>query len=199
MQRSEKLLAEVFERGTTNSRAYFAQGRLRRLQNWLVESRIELEKAIALDRNDAGSILQLGITLLFLGQPDAALSWLEQALQLNPRASGSLVYNYYWLGQCQLLLGHADEAIDLLEKSRAVNPRLWWVHLMLAAALGFKGDAEEANLVLAESLKLKPEINSMNALSALVARQTWQTNPQFTALRDKTMYVGLRRAGMPEK
>lgn len=39
----------------------------------------------------------------------------------------------------------------------------------------------------------------IDALSTLIARQPWQTNPQFAALRDKTIYVGLRRAGMPEE
>jgi tetratricopeptide (TPR) repeat protein len=87
--RSEKLLNKVFEHGTNSSRAYLAQGQLRRLQNRLVESRIELEKAITLDRNDAGAILQLGITLLFLAQPEAALAWFEKALRLNPIAFGT--------------------------------------------------------------------------------------------------------------
>ena len=195
--RSEKLLIEVFEYGTNNSRAYFAQGRLRRLQNRLTESRIELEKAIALDRNDAGSILQLGITLLFLGQPEAALPQLERALQLNPGASGSVFYFYYWLGQCQLLLGHADEAIDLLKKSRAANPRMWWIHLMLAAALGFKGDVDEASAVLAESLKLKPEIRSMAQLRANYP--AFHHDPQYVALRERTMEAGLRRAGLADE
>ena len=58
---------------------------LRRLQSRLSESRIELEKAIALDRNSAGAMLQLGYTLLNLGEPETALSHFEKALQLNPQ------------------------------------------------------------------------------------------------------------------
>jgi adenylate cyclase len=197
--RSEKLLIEVLEHGTNNPQAYFAQGRLRRLQNRLVESQIELEKAITLDRNYAGAILQLGITLLYLGQPEAALPKLEKALKLNPVATGTAFYFSYWVGYCQLLLGHAEEAVDFLKRTRAANPRMWWVHLTLAAALGFKGDVGEATAVLAESLKVNPEINSLKALTKWRARRPPETNPPYTALVDKTMYPGLRKAGLPEE
>ena len=60
-------------------------GRLRRFQNRLTESRIELETAIALDPNFARAIFQLGITLIFLGQPEATISLFEKERRLNPR------------------------------------------------------------------------------------------------------------------
>jgi TolB-like protein len=194
--RSEQLLLEALERDANYAQAYFAMGRLRRLQNRMVESRIELEKAIALDRNYASAIQQLGVTLLYLGQPEAALPHLEKALQLNPR-HGNLFFYYHWLGHSHLLLGDADEAIDFLRKSRAANPRPWYVHMMLAAALGFRGDVDEAKATLGESLKLSPELNSMARLRA--SFPPFATNPQHVALREKTADVGLRRAGMPEE
>ncbi len=73
MARADQLLLEALERDRDRPKAYLALGRLRRLQNRLIDAKIELEKAIALDRNNATAILQLGITLLYLGQPDAAL------------------------------------------------------------------------------------------------------------------------------
>ena len=51
MARADQLLLEVLERDQDQPKAYFVLGRLRRLQNRLIESKIELEKAIALDRN----------------------------------------------------------------------------------------------------------------------------------------------------
>jgi len=74
---------------------------------------------------------------------------------------------------------------------------MWWIHLMLAAALGFKGDVEEASSVLAESFKLKPEIRSMAQLRA--SYPAFQHNPQYVALRERTMEAGLRRAGLPNE
>jgi adenylate cyclase len=193
--RAEQLLLEALERDTNSARAYYATGRLRRVQNRLIESRIELEKAIALDRNYAGAIQQLGITLLYLGQPEAALPQLEKALQLNPH-HGNVVYYYFWLGQCNLLLGHMDEAIDLLRRARAANPRMWFVHMALAAALGFRGDVEEAKAALAESLKLKPEIDTM---AQLRANSPGFASLPYMALIEKTALVGLRRIDFPEE
>ena len=194
MARADQLLLEALERDRDQPKAYFVLGRLRRLQNRLVESKIELEKAIALDRNNATAVRQLGITLLYLGQPEAALPRLEYALQLDPQVQ-NVWFAYFWLGDCHLLLGQTDEAIDFLRKSRAANPRL--PPLFLAAALGLRGDIDEAKATLAEALKLKPEWNSLAQLSAKVPN--WNASPQFVALREKTVDVGLRRAGFPEE
>ncbi len=192
MAHADQLLREALERDRDQPKAYFVLGRLRRLQNRLIESKNELEKAIALDQNNATAIRQLGITLLFLGQPEAALSHLEYALRLDPLVQ-NVWFAYFWLGDCQLLLGHADQAIDFLIKSRDANPRAF--PLLLAAALGLRGDIDQAKDALAESLKLNPKLNSFAQLAKL---PNWNASPQYAALREKTFDVGLRRAGFPE-
>jgi hypothetical protein len=67
--------------------------------------------------------------------------------------------------------------------------------LSLAGALGLRGDIEEARAEIAEAIKLNPEVNS---LAALRASAPWITNPPYWALREKTVNVGLRRAGFPD-
>jgi len=42
------------------------------------ESKIEFETAIALDRNNARAIFQLGQTMVWLGQPEAGIPFLEK-------------------------------------------------------------------------------------------------------------------------
>jgi adenylate cyclase len=194
MARADQLLLEALERDRDQPKAYFVLGRLQRLQNRLIESKIELEKAIALDRNNATAIMQLGITLLYLGQPEAAVPHLEYALQLNPHAQNIWFY-YFWLGDSHLLLGHTDEAIEFLMKSHVANPRV--PPLFLAAALGLRGDVDEAKAALAESLKLKPEWTSLARLRATFSN--WNASPQYAALREKTVDAGLRRAGFPDE
>ena len=194
MAHADQLLLEALERDHDQPKAYLALGRLRRLQNRLIESKIELEKAIALDRNNSTAILQLGITLLYLGHPDAAVPHIEYSLQLNPQAQ-NVWFAYFWLGGSHLLLGQIDEAIDFLMKSRDANPRL--PPLFLAAALGLRGDVDEAKAALAESLKLRPEWNSLARLRATFSN--WNASPQYAALREKTVDVGLRRAGFPDE
>jgi tetratricopeptide (TPR) repeat protein len=89
-----------------------------------------------------------------------------------------------------------DEAIDLLRRARAANPRMWFVHMALAAALGFRGDVEEAKAALAESLKLKPEIDTM---AQLRANSPGFASLPYMALIEKTTLVGLRRIDFPEE
>jgi adenylate cyclase len=86
MARSDQLLGEALERNRRDPRALSELGRLRRIQNRLIESQIELEKAITFDRNNTRAMQQSGITQFFLGQPEEALPQFEKALRLNPHS-----------------------------------------------------------------------------------------------------------------
>jgi adenylate cyclase len=193
--RAEELLLEALERDANRSMAHETMGMVRRVQNRLSESRIELETAITLNRNEARAIFQLGQTLMWLGQPESGIPHIEKAIKLNPHDPNSANF-YRMLGLCRLYLGQVDDAIDLLRKARAANPQFWSAHLYLAGALGFRGDLDEAKTALAEAMKLKPEVNSLARFGALFP---WITNPPYWALLEKTVNVGLRRAGLPDE
>jgi tetratricopeptide (TPR) repeat protein len=60
--RAEQLLLEALESDPNRSTAHFAMGDLRRHQVRLSEAKMEFEAAIALDRNNARAIYQLGQT-----------------------------------------------------------------------------------------------------------------------------------------
>jgi adenylate cyclase len=193
--RAEQLLLETFERDANRSMAHYGMGMLRRVQNRLAESQIEFETAIGLDRNNARALYQLGSTFLWLGQPEAGIWYIEKAVRLNPHDPNRANF-YASLGMCHLVLGHVDEAINLLRKARAENPRFWFIHFWLAGGLGLKGDLDEARTALAESLRLKPEMNSLARRRADVP---WVANPPYWALQEKSLNVGLRRAGFPDE
>jgi adenylate cyclase len=190
--RAEKLLLEALERDANRAWAHGTMAQLRRMQNRLAEAKIDWETTIALDRNDAFAIRQLGTTLMYLGQPKAAIPHIEKAIRLKPHdpvANNSL-------GLCHLLLGHVDEAIVSLTRARTANPRLYFVHLYLAGALGLRGDLDEAKAEITEAIKLKPEVNSLERWGAYAV---WTTNPEYRALAEPTLYVGLRLAGFPDE
>ena len=193
--RAEQLVFEALERDPKRSRAHFAMGLIRRRQGRLPDSKIELEAAIALDPNQASGHRQLGVTLMFLGQPEAAIPQLDKSTRLSPH-DPFIAVNYHALGWCHLVLGQVDEAIDLLRKARATSTQYYFVHLNLAAALGLRGDLNEARAALAEGVKLRPELNSLARFRAF--RRSSHT-PEYLRLREKTIEVGLRRAGMPEE
>jgi TolB-like protein len=192
--RAEQLLFEALERDANSASAHFAMGQLRRLQNRLAESKIEFETALALDRNHARALRQLGMTLMYSGEPEAAIPHIERAIRLNPHDPN--IGNYYLpLGLCHLFHGRIDGAIDLLRRARAANPRLYYLHLHLAGALALRGDLDEAKSALAEGISLKPEINS---LVAWRAQFPWG-NPEYWTLMEKTIAAGLRRVGVPDE
>jgi adenylate cyclase len=192
--RAELLLLEVLAADASDITAHVVMGILRRLQGRLGESKIEFETVIALDRNVAG-LRQLGATLAYLGQPEAAIPYIEKSTRLAPYDS-NIAFNYTYLGLCHLLLDQVGQAIDLFRMARASNPRVYIVHLYLAAALGLNGALDEARASLAEGIKLKPEINSM---AAWPSYRRWETNPKYLALRAKTLDVGLLQAGFPDE
>ena len=103
-ERAEQLLIEALERDANNPAARRAMGDLRRLQGRLADSRIELETAIALDRNDKPALLNLDITLLWADQPELAIPFLEKSFRLSP-LDLYVHANYFVLGACHLFLG----------------------------------------------------------------------------------------------
>jgi TolB-like protein len=193
--RAEELLMDALDYDANRSMAHYAMAMVRRSQGRLVESKMEFEAAIVLDRNDARAHFNLGHGLIFLGEPELAIRHIEKALQLNPYDPNAANF-YACLGLCHILLNDPDQAVEFLIKARAGNPRGFYVHLWLAATFGLKGNMEEAKAALARSLALKPEINS---LARLREYQPWMTYPPYWALREKTMNIGLRRAGFPEQ
>jgi class 3 adenylate cyclase/tetratricopeptide (TPR) repeat protein len=195
--RTETLLSEVLERDPNRSLAHAVLGVLRRIEGRLAEAQTEFEAAVALDRNDAWAVRQLGLALSGQGQPEAAIPYLEKAIRLSPREPtvGSV---YASLGAQHLYLGHTEEAIRFGRKARAENPRIWWIRLVVAGALGLNGDVDEARAEIAEALKLKSEVNSVAKWRSLGATMGIG-DPRFQALMEKTVYAGLRRAGFPDE
>jgi hypothetical protein len=68
--------------------------------------------------------------------------------------------------------------------------------LYLAGAYGLKGDLDRARSALAESLRLKPAIKS---IARMRAENPWLRHQQYWTLQEKTLNLGLRRAGLPDQ
>jgi Flp pilus assembly protein TadD len=194
LTRAEGLLREVLHIGDDNSEAHLVMGILRRQQGRFDESRFELEKALHIAPNVPATVAQLGITLILHGHPEAAIPWVETGLRLAPRDSLTPMIHYY-LGFAHLLLDHIEDSIKLFRMSLAGNPRVYAAHLGLAAALGLRGELDEAAIALRQAIALKPAIRSLATQRA----QRQNSNPNFVALSERTYCAGLRQAGLPEE
>ena len=196
LARAERLLREASERHRNDIRTLLGLGRLRRLQNRLTEAKIYLEQVITLDHSETTGMLQLGIVLIYLAEPNEALPYLQNVLRLDPKYQNVFFY-YFWLGDCYLLLNQPEQAIDSFRKGRAASAGAHGPAIGLAAALGLHGYVDEAKRVLADAIKLRPELNSLKQFALLLTN--WNATPEFVVLRQKTWDVGLRAAGLPEE
>jgi Flp pilus assembly protein TadD len=110
------------------------------------------ERALALDPNSAGARAGLGITQIFLKQPESALGNIDAALRLSPRDP----ITYHWLSYRALaciLLGRWHEAGEAAQESvQRTGTRMGYV--TLAAALAHLGRLEEARAAYAELTRL---------------------------------------------
>jgi tetratricopeptide (TPR) repeat protein len=194
-KQAEQLLLEVLEQDSNLSKAHFGMGMLRRVQGALAEAQIELERAIALDRNYGHACYQLGLVLVFRGHPEAAIPYVEKAIRLSPH-DPNLGVVLAVLGACHLLLGHGNQATDLLRRARAANPRYWYIHFWLASALGFGGNLGEARSALAKAIELNPKVTSLAQYSV---QHPWEIDPKYLTLRVRTLEVGLRSVGFPDE
>jgi TolB-like protein/Tfp pilus assembly protein PilF len=192
--RAGRLLVEALDSDPTRQMAHSVMGQLRRHQNRVPESRLQLETAVALDPNNDWAHSQLGWTLLHLGEPNAAIAQAKMAMRLNP-LNPTIWGAYALLGWCYLLSNNVDQAVDWLVKARAANPRIWWLHYALAGALGLKGDLDGAKSSLADLQKIKPEVNS---IANFYVYLPFTTYPTFRAQIEKTIHEGLRHVGFPE-
>jgi adenylate cyclase len=153
---------------------------------------------MSLDPNNEAANRQLGWTLLFLGEPCAAIARGEKSLRLSPR-DPHLSGIYLLLAWSRLVLDRLQEAVDLFIKGRIANPRVWMFSYGLAGALALKGDLDGAKAALAESLKLKPEVKSLAQWCAYLPWTGRSSAPLFWAMQEKTLDNGLRLIGFPEK
>jgi adenylate cyclase len=192
--RAEALLLEVLQAGTDGAVMHTINGTLRRLQGRLDASRVELEMTMDLAPRYAMAASQLGITLTFLGRPEAALPHLERSVRDGPHDPQAplLLSN---LGLCRLLLGDVDSAIDTLREAEAGNPYHFGAPLLLAAALGLKSTSTEASANLRQAARLCPALGTLSGLRNWVGRQA---GPDFMLIYEHMIESGLRTAGMPE-
>jgi adenylate cyclase len=191
--RAEQLLTQILHEDADNALGHTYMGMLRRLQGRLNDARSAFEVALTRAPNSVTAIGQYAITLLFLGDPAAAIPHIERCLRLAPHDPNTPV-NDAVLGLCKLLLGHLDEAIACLRRARANNPRLFYTHVFLAAAFALHDELDEATAALREAIAQRPQLGSQADLDTVLR----ESSPSYLKLWAKTVYAGLLKAGLPQ-
>jgi adenylate cyclase len=116
----------------------------------------EMERAIALDPNDANGYAFLAEAFSRGGRSEEALRWVEQALRRKPFVPDQHLSS---IGAAYFLAGRPEEAIAPLQQFLARYPNQLGPHLTLAAAYSELGKEAEARAEAAEVLRLNPKFS----------------------------------------
>lgn len=128
--------------------AYYRTGKL-------VEARKAFERAIAADPKDLESVQLEGLTLYRLGQPEAAIPYLQRVRDFSPNANADA---NHVLGLCYLNSRKYDEARRAFAAEYSLQPESGAAYLVLAKMLMTANLPEQAAEAAQKALTLSPSL-----------------------------------------
>jgi adenylate cyclase len=172
-----------------------AKAALLRAQGRFDEAVVAAEAVIADNPGEPWAYKEIGLSNLYLGRLEQALTWFAKADVFGPRDPG----RWAWLdsqGHALILLGRDLEAIRSLRMALDANPNAVSPHAFLAAAYALHGRLDEAREELARYALMRPSetVASFRRESPVPLRFT---SPSYQQLFGR-LKEGLRAAGMPE-
>ena len=185
MDRAEQSALRALALDSAEVRARVILGRIHIFHQRYQEAEAEIERAIAINPNDARSLAGRGNILMWLGRTDAAIEALERAQRIDPDLSP---IDRFALGVAYYLKRRYDAAIEQAELNLRGAEGASFSRVVLAAAyaqLGRAGDAARA------------------------AREVRRTDPTFDPQEFGTKFLspadlehlrnGMRKAGLGDK
>ena len=146
----------------------------------------EFERALALNPNDADTIVDFALCLSYAGRAARGLETAQKAMRLNPHHPEFYVLQF---GQICFNARRYEKAVDALEGLRTMDTVLG--HLYLAASHAALGHADRARMAVKRVLDLDPR--------ATIER--W-TSPEMAPYKDpddaEHFRECLHRAGLPD-
>ncbi len=185
--------AKALERPT--SVAYSISSRMLTYQGRRDEALAEIDRAIALDRNDPDNYISKSWILIFAGQPKQAEESARLAMRINPHYSPDYLHA---LGRALFYRGRYEEAAEIFERVAGRQPERKQTYMRLAAAYGQLGRLEEAKAAVAKY----NEIVAKTSYTPLTVQEVglWFEDTYLfedSAYPEPT-FEGLRKAGVPE-
>lgn len=125
-----------------DSHAQLALGMLKFLQRDFSSAEFHLEAAHRLNESDADIMIYFAIFMIYNGAPDRALSWIDQAVALNP-----LHPEFYFTvkGTAHFGAGQFDKALEAYSH-RSNHDRLVLAYMTAAASMADRPDDHEKYL-----------------------------------------------------
>ena len=147
-----------------------------------------LDRALALNPNHAGALINSGWTKAFLGEPDTAIKHVTDAMRLSPldpmsfRTLGAVALAHF-------VAGRYDEASLWAEKALGERANFLPAIRELAASRALAGRSSEAQAAMARLREIAPAMR----VSTVKEWQPFRRPDDLARLEE-----GLRKAGLPE-
>lgn len=116
------------------------------------EALVALDRAIQIDPNYDGAVINRGNVLMDLGDAEAALALFTHRLEPDPRGAESLSF----MGRALLALGRPAEAIARFREATRLKPDAHLIWLEYANALKSCGEHADAQLAFIDGIAANP-------------------------------------------
>ncbi|MBM3356788.1 MAG: adenylate cyclase [Betaproteobacteria bacterium] len=153
MNRAEELALRALGLDQDEVRARVILSRIHIFHQRYKEAEVEIERAIAINPNDAGSLAARGNILMWLGRTDAAVEALERAQRIDPDLGA---IDRFALGLAYYLKRRYSAAIEQAELNLRDTAGASFSRVVLAAAYAQDGRAADAAREAAEIRRSDP-------------------------------------------
>jgi TolB-like protein/DNA-binding winged helix-turn-helix (wHTH) protein len=181
-RRVEKHAGDALRLDANNVLARVLLGRLNMAYNRYAAAELEMERAVAINPNNAEALAGRGNGLLWMGRTDQAIEALELAQRIDPELNP---YEQFALALAYYLKKRYEEAIEQGEINLRKSPEATFNLPVLAAAYAQSGRMAEAERTVATLRARDPTFD------ALAFGTKFQDASDLARVRD-----GLRKAGL---
>ncbi len=183
--RAEEMANKALSIDDSDVRARIVLGRIHLFYHRYDKAKAEIDRAIAINPNDASGLAGRGNILMWSGQTDAAIDALELAQRIDPELNAvdrfALSLAYYLKGRYDAAIEQADLN---LRKTSAAN----FSRILLAAAYAQLGRLEDAAGVVTTIRRIDPTFDAQ------------EFGTKFLSVADLAhLRDGLRKAGLWEE
>lgn len=149
-------------------------------------------------------LVGLPMTYNFIGEPEQAIAYVDNAMRLNPHAPAAIWPTLYFAkGIAFSMLRDLEQALVWVERAEAAAPEMLFIGFVRSALLAVAGKEDEARAAM-QSFLANGNV-PIRTMSQWHARQSEKPLPSYNPLvlarllmMKKKFEDGLRTAGLPE-